>query len=321
MKQRLLFVARITLALAAIALVALPAAAFDPVIEHGSDIWTTPANNASVVKFEADPIPADFFCTGSAPFNGRVAVQGVPIATTPEGVLGQTDTIVQRLDNAVFDAEGVATTRLQVSAIQLTSIQPFATACGAYNVHVTLAEGAQPIGEMKIVRQGPGFGYYSAKVALNVEIAFEPVDGDGPTLEIIRHVDFPANRNFWTASPGEGGVSFNNFVQVDTDANGQVDTFIPGTSRNFAPGWFGGERRDVLRREVNVANGPQIGGELKALPNEGPIPVTLDLDIRNLSGALTETTISLEEPVDCTSDECHCEDDGDHCQQVVLATK
>jgi len=313
---------RITLTLVALVLIAAPALAFgfDPVIENGSDIWHTRPNGTSVVKFEADPLPRDFFCTGSQPFAGSIVMGGVPIDTVPVGVLGATDTIVQRLDNAVFDDTGVATTRLQVSAIHLRSVQPFRTTCGAFQIDVTLADGEQPIGEMRIVRQGLGFGYYEADVSLDVRIAFSPVDRDGPTLEALRHIDFPTNKNFWTSQPGEEGVRYNGFVMVDTDSDGGADTFVPGTSRNFAPGWV--DRRDpnrILRKGLGLSTDLGVAGALKDASGAIPVgpfvtPVSDSSGLRNVEGAIVANC-----PVYyATSSSCHCEYDGNHCQEVVL---
>jgi hypothetical protein len=320
MKRRLTTIPRITLAIAVLALVAAPAfALLEPVIDNGSDIWQTRPDGTSFVKFEADPLPADFFCTGSQPFAGRIVMGGVPLATEPASALGPTDTIVQRLDDAVFDENGVAVSRLQVKAIQLRSAQPFRNSCGAFEVRVSLAEGEQPIGEMRIVRQGAGFGYYESDVALNVKISFTPIDHQGQTLEVVRHVDFPANRNYWTSRPGEGGVQYDGFVRVDTDANGQADTFIPGTSRNFAPGWARPEESiGILRRGAASEHGLDVSGSLKGAP--GPIQVTPQLGVRGLGGAALaveeKTTIGT---IDCSSSSCHCDEDGDHCQTATVA--
>jgi len=298
---------RITFTLAALALIAAPAFAvgFDPVIEHGSDIWQTRPDGTSFVSFGADPLPADFFCTGSEPFAGRIVMGGVPLDTVPVGALGATDTIVQRLDTAVFDESGVATSRIQLSAIQLRSVQPFRTACGAFTVDVTLADSEQPMGEMRIVRQGPTFGYYESKVSLNVLISFTPVEDNGPALEVLRHIDFPANRNFWASEPGENGIQYNGFVMVDTDANGEADTFVPGTSSNFAPGWFGHkDRGELLQRGARL----EASGMLKEAP--GPSLVTPQQDFRSTAAGLQ--SISEREPI--CSGTCHCENDGNHCQ-------
>ena len=53
---------------------------------------------------------------GCFKFAGRIPFKGVPVATSVPGVLGATDTITQRLDDAVFNRRGVATTRLMGTA-------------------------------------------------------------------------------------------------------------------------------------------------------------------------------------------------------------
>jgi len=310
MKRTCIF--RITLTITALAFVALPALAFDPVIEHGSDIWQTRPDGTTMITFDKDPLPVDFFCTGSQPFLGRVVMHGVPLATLPEGALGQTDTIVQRLDNAVFDESGVATTRIQITAIHLQSVQPVRTACGAFQLDMTLTEGEQPVGEMRIVRQGANYGYYETDLGLNFTLTFHPVDREGPALEIARSMHFPQNRSFWASQPGEGGVRFTGFVDVDTDGNGEADTFIPGTSSNFAPGWYGSrEGRGILRRE---AAGSEISGSLKGAPSM-PLLVTPEREFRSLAAGLASTT-TVE--IYCSNPNCHCDTDGWHCQTATI---
>jgi len=312
---------RTTLALAALALIAAPAFAlgFDPVIENGSDIWQTPANGTSAINFRAEPLPAGFFCAGSEPFDQPVTLHGVPLATTPAGALGATDTIVQRLDNAVFDENGVAVTRLQVSAIHLRSIQPLQTSCGAFQLDMTL-DGEQPIGQMKIVRQGPGFGYYDADVALSFKLTFTSVGQPGETLELTRSVAFPTNRNFWASRPGEEGVAFNGFVSVDTDADGSTDTFIPGTSRNFAPGWFGNRGKDGLLHRADSSSA-DVAGQLMDL-SAGPLRVTTDGQLRGALGALQaqEPALRIDDgEINCNDPLCHCETSyAWHCQQATI---
>lgn len=309
---------RITLAVAVLAWIAMPALALDLEIEHGSDIWQTRPDGTSAITFGHNPIPADFFCTGSKPFFGRVAMQGVPLATVPAGVLGKTDTIVQRLDNAVFDDHGVATTRIQITAIHLRSIQPIRTQCGAFRLDMTLTEGEQPVGEMRIVRQGTDFGYYETDLGLNFTLTFTPVDREAPSLELQRSIHFPKNRNFWASAPGEGAVRFRGFVSVDTTANGEADTFIPGTSTNFAPGWSGSpEGLGTLRREVA---GQEVSGRLKGAPSMSVL-VTPQQNLRSLGAGLASTEPVLTDPTleeECANPSCHCDVDGLHCQIATV---
>ena len=298
---------RITMMLAALTLVAMPAVALDQVIEHGSDIFQTLGDGNTFANFENNPLPADFFCTGSKPFAGRIVMKGKPIATLPEGALGPTDTIVQRLDSAVFDENDLAFTRIQLSAIQFESVQPFRNSCGQFKVEMGL-DGEQPIGDMRIVRLTASAGYFEADVALNAKLTFTPVGREGETLEVTRHMQFPTSRNFWASRPGQGGIQYPGFVMVDTDANGEADTFVPGTSTNFAPGWMGNqEQGGILHREaLSQRSGPEVSGSLKEA-RSGLLRVTPEMGLNQVSAGATT----------CSSS-CHCYDDGNHCQIAVI---
>src|SRR6185436_4625535 len=156
---------------AVLLLIALPTFAADRIIQSGIDPWRTPENGKTFVDFSYNPIPAGFFCSKSAPFTGRVIFRGIPIVTEEPGALGKTDTIVQRLDDAVFDKNGVATTRVQMRALHLVSVEPIQTACGAYNIEVKL-NGEQPITNMRIVHENENGGRFFAPLAVNTKLVF-----------------------------------------------------------------------------------------------------------------------------------------------------
>lgn len=223
--------------LAVLLLVALPIFAADQVIQSGIDPWRTPGNGTTFIDFAKNPIPAGFFCFKSAPFTGRIVFKGVPIATREPGALGKTDTIVQRLDDAVFDENGVANTRIQVRALHFVSVEPIRTACGAYKVEVQL-NGEQPVTNMRIVRTHENGGRFFAPVAINGKLVFTPLRGRaGEILEITKNVRFPAEPAIeWFDNPAPGRVRWIGFVQVDTDNDRVPDTSLPGTTTNFAAG-------------------------------------------------------------------------------------
>jgi hypothetical protein len=207
--------------------------AADRVIENGIDAWRTTEDGSTFYSFEKTPIPAGFFCPGSAPFTGRIAFRGEPLATDTPGALGATDTIVQRLDDAPFNKNGVAVTRLQFRALSLKSLAPIETACGKFDATVRL-DGVQPITRMVITRENKHGGRFSAPLALNVKISFKPVGRPGlELLEIPAEIRFPADPKFpWRSklvAPEPSG-----FVRVDTDGDNVPDTYVPGTSNFFA---------------------------------------------------------------------------------------
>lgn len=212
---------------------AASAFAADRAIQNGIDVWSTKGDGSTFVDFAQTPIPAGFFCAGSAPFTAKVAFQGVPVVTDNLKSLGNTDTIVQRLDDAVFNKRGTAVTRTQVRALSLRSVTPLQTGCGQFDATVRL-DGVQPITQMVIRRENENGGTFSGPLWLNVKVSFTPVGRVGrEVLEIPLEVRFPAKAVYpWRTKvvpPVPAG-----FVRVDTDGDGVADTYLPGTSNFFA---------------------------------------------------------------------------------------
>ena len=248
-------------------LLAVPALAGSASITNGIDLWRTPGSGGTFVDFARQPLPAGFFCAGSAPFTGRVVFAGVPVKTKPASVLGDADTVIQRLDDAVFtknaairpftlresngavrtvDAasfrgQEVATTRIQVKAISFASVQPVQTGCGTANVTASLA-GEQPITEMVILRDHEKGGRFYAPLSLNVRLTFTPVNGGAP-VEVVKTIRFPAKPlSVWSEATGRR-AAYGGFVGIDTSGDGTVDLMLPGTS-NFAAGFKDTPGRD-----------------------------------------------------------------------------
>ena len=223
----------------ALAILALPAAAA-PVrsIENGIDVWITPGDGTSFIKFDQEPIPKGFFCSKSAAFTGRVALQGRPLTTGSPGELGGADTIVQRLDNAVFDAKGVATTRIQLRALQLESVAPLKTACGDFHMRVTLS-GTQPTTKMRIVKDDETSGRFVAPIKVRYRISFFSTNLALPKpLELVRGFTLaPAPNATWGVIENKRNGVRQNALLVDTDGDQVPDTYLPKTSGNFQAGW------------------------------------------------------------------------------------
>lgn len=217
-----------------LAIVMAPVYAADRVIQNGIDVWGTKGDGSTYVDFSKNPIPAGFFCADSAPFTGKVAFRGVPIVTGTPGALRNADTIVQRLDDAAFDKRGVATTRIQVRALSLASIEPISTACGKFDLSVSL-DGVQPTTRMRIVRDHENGGRFSAPLALNTRVTFTPVGRpNDETLDLAVPVRFAATPNVpWHSKTS--AAMFEGFVLVDTDGDRSPDTYLPGSS-NFIVG-------------------------------------------------------------------------------------
>jgi hypothetical protein len=215
----------------------VPASAAERAVYRGIDIWQTPADGRSFIEFKSNPIPAGFFCALSEPFTGRIVWQGAPIETGVPGALGKTDTIVERLDDAVFNKKGRATTRAQVRALSLVNIAPIKTSCGSFQAKAVL-DGVQPITRMNLVRQNEKGGFYVVPLELNVKLLFTPEGNPNARPLVLKHnVRFNHNpRMPWVMGRPEGQVLVHeSFVKVDTDGDGTPDSTLPGTS-NFTPG-------------------------------------------------------------------------------------
>lgn len=215
-----------------LALIAASAAFAAEPVRKGVDLWMTVAGFAKT-SFAGEPIPAGFFCADSQAYTGTIVFKGRPLATEPARSLGDIDTVVRRLDDAVFNDKGQAATRIQLLALSLVSTKPVETSCGSYDVAVGL-NGEQPTTTMRIFRTEAQGGTYSAPLALNVRLVFTPIAGDkSARRELTRRIDLgPANHSVWAyvqAPQYKGGV------KIDTKGDGRPDTVLPASS-NFLAG-------------------------------------------------------------------------------------
>lgn len=205
-------------------------------VTRGVDLFVTTADGTTYTDFSRNPIPAGFFCAGSAPFASRVALKGLPLATGTPGNQ-DFDTVIERLDDATFDAKGKASTRIQFRALSLVSIDPIKTTCGAFHVYVSLANG-QRITQMSLLRSGDEGGQFAAPLAVNARVRFIPVEPARTKLqrplEINRSFTFPAKPIPFSVQSGLRSKG-SGPVNVDTNGDLSPDLVLPGTS-NFLPG-------------------------------------------------------------------------------------
>jgi len=213
-----------------------PLAAAEPVIQRGIDAFTTPADGSTFYDFAKNPIPAGFFCADSRPFTGRVAFKGLPLATGSPEQLPGVDTVVERLDDGVFNAKGTATTRIQFRALSMVSIAPIETSCGAFHAYVALG-GPQRVTMMSIHRTTENGGTFVAPLAVDVRLTFVPVDSvsrqAARKLELPVGFTFPPRSMPWGFATGTAKASGS--VIVDTNGDLTPDTRLPGPS-NFTTG-------------------------------------------------------------------------------------
>lgn len=192
-------------------LAAVPALA-QRVIPGGKDVWVTPANGQTAFTFPDGDVESLCGAAPSSAWGHQVALEGVPMTGS------DWDTMVVRLDDAVFNSSGVAQTRAQVARLEFRSISTTVTPCGTLYFTVGLA-GSQPVTTMTIVRTTPGGGLFSADIAVSVEIkAFEIHHGDYyGSLFYSFVLPNPAGGTPWSLGPNGG------FRPGMTTANNCVD--------------------------------------------------------------------------------------------------
>lgn len=230
-------------ALAAAALLALGGAVgaqvqVDPqqvTIPAGIDIWTTPNGGAYVEEVTILP---GFFCRASQGRTVDIQLKGKPIVTAPAGVLGTTDTVVYRSQNAVFSGNGTATVPIEVVGLHLVGSAPFDVPECSQSYTVVVCRGPnQPTGNtMTIALNGAqNGGTFSANLAVAGTVSFV---GGGQTLTLGDEVvNLVTSNAHWANQAGTGGVNHSGSVQLDQGCTGQAGgTSYPGTS-GFHPGW------------------------------------------------------------------------------------
>ena len=261
---------------ACLALIALPALASsrdddrsllgsEDVIYRGIDLWVTPADGRTHSDLAQEPLPAGFFCEGSAPFSGKIIFKGGGLATAPANAIGGADTIIERLDDAVFNSEGLASTRIRFLALSLTSIEPVQTVCGQFQVDSRL-EGEQAITSMQIQRRYANSGTYSSQLSVNVRVTFTPLGVENAQpLSISQRVRFSPNHGApWARTPGQSTRPDANYARVDVDGDGHAETVIPSPS-NFRPGMV--LHNGVPTKPQSLAGNTLLSASAVALPS------------------------------------------------------
>lgn len=260
----------IVCALALVSLVASTAreaASQPPPIVRGVDVFqTSTGSSPTFFDFSSNPIPAGFFCTGSAPFTGVITFQGVPLTTSPAGVTANGDTVVERLANGVFSSSGTATIPLIVRALRLAGTNTISIFCPGVGTTVwrvsTCLCGTQPTTNITVgVDQTCGCGHFNGALQLNVCVTFTNVANGtvrGPIRQTIR---LNVVNSAWCPTPGPGEPVIGAPFAVDTNCDNVPDLSVPGTT-NFHKGWTcGNQGVDCLTQYANLTechDGPTV---------------------------------------------------------------
>jgi len=119
-------------------------AAMTTYIPAGDDTFETTNNGETYHNFQASPIPADFFGSGSQQYSGLVPLEGVPLPGQ-----GDTDTIIHRNQ----DVFAPGSTTITMTGLSLNSINPITVTYSgggteSWNVHVSLSDFQASTGSM-----------------------------------------------------------------------------------------------------------------------------------------------------------------------------
>jgi hypothetical protein len=255
--------------LLAVALVA-PAAA--QTVTKGSDPWFTRGDGTSNAQLN---LPLDYFGPGCT-FQGTVALKGVPVASTPANAFGNGDTIVERLDDAVFDASGNATVRIAVRSLRFRTTQDLVTPCGTWKAEVKL-NNPQALTRMTLKRAGTAGGTFTAPISVATNWVFtNNSTGQVLTLPKFNTLDSPTPIPWkYGSCPGEARTS--GPVTVDTNGDGTPDTVINGTS-NVAAGYDASCAlfKPCRNKNVDPATHCYEGASAIIIVDPGPDPVPVD---------------------------------------------
>jgi hypothetical protein len=169
--------------------------AFAQTIPPGKDFWVTPNNGQTDFTFPNGDVESLCGAPSSTTWNHKVLLKGIPAPGSDY------DTVVSRLDPATFNTSLVATTRIQVAALNFASAAPQSTPCGTLTWNVRLA-GGQAVTMMTLRRTSATGGLFSADIAVNVEFrAFLGGTYLGSLFYNIVLPD-PATGTPWSFGPG-----------------------------------------------------------------------------------------------------------------------
>jgi len=123
-------------------------------IQAGNDEFETTGNGETYHNFQASPVPAGFFGTGSQQYSGLVPLVGVPVNP---GV-SDTDTIIHRNQDVLTPGS----TTISMTALNLKSINSITVSYNdnhteAWNVQVNLSDVKASGGSMSFNSDGSAF--------------------------------------------------------------------------------------------------------------------------------------------------------------------
>jgi hypothetical protein len=188
-------------------------------------------------------IPAGFFDPHSAPFMGMIEFRGVPIKEFQTHKTGSTDTVVERLEDAVIPGtSGSATIRIELVKLPLVSVHPIKVTVGRreqlWNVHASVASSPKSTGTMTITQTSATGGNFSSKISVVPLFKFvRRSDEEEKTLDIgampiprekreqfIARITLESSEVAWGTAPADPDTALHiaalagNFLVAETNA-------------------------------------------------------------------------------------------------------
>lgn len=146
-------------------------------VPPGVDCFSTPAEQSGT-RLADQPLPAGFFGPDSLPFDGDICFRG-----DPEIAL---DTCVERLDELEFDDDGQASTRIELTGLDLVGCEPIVVKIGdrdtTWDVRGTVSKAKPTSGRMRVSRTSDRGGDFEAEFDFLVRMTFTPRD---PELQTV----------------------------------------------------------------------------------------------------------------------------------------
>ena len=214
----------------------------------GNHLWMTPGGGTTYQSLADTPIPAGFFAPGSDPFDGTIYFEGDPLATIPLHALEPTDTIVERLQDALLPGTPAQdTVDIRLVVLSLVSVEPITITYGGeaeelWDVRMCASDLPQPTGTMIIYRKCAAGGTYDAVLPVLPKLIFTHVSDSQRVVFDFGYagwepLTFMATDVRWVyeAHPALQAVVAAPDVMVDVDCDGEWDTPLVG-SGNFVPG-------------------------------------------------------------------------------------
>jgi hypothetical protein len=146
-------------------------------VPPGVDCFSTPSERSGT-RMADQPLPAGFFAPDSEPFQGDLCFHGDPQIAL--------DTCVQRLDKLEFDANGQASTRIELTELDLVGCEPILVKIGGrdtyWDVRGTVSKAKPTTGRMRVSRTSERGGEFDAEFDFLVRMTFTPRDPELKTV-------------------------------------------------------------------------------------------------------------------------------------------